>query len=152
MVAALRGATRFRLSATPGPVTRSRANGDVLAYGLNLDLSIRAIVLAIDGVVTQQILCPQLIGDRREGLRQRAHVVRAIDLPAGPVGDLPEITVSHQVQVIHQAANRIVPASSAGRTSSTRIRNGPLCWSRSGTGKGIVRRTVRRIGVPAAPE
>src|SRR5258708_29646796 len=108
-------------------------------------------MLAIDGVVTEQLLRPQLISDRRERLRQRAYIVGAIDLSACPVGDLSEITVSLPEQIIQHTANRIVLAPIVSRTSCPWIGDGPRRWS-SRAGKGIVGRIIRRSGISAATE
>src|SRR5712692_697714 len=78
-------------------IPRPRANRDVFARSLDLNLPIVAIALRIARVVTEQVLCPQLRGDCRKGLRQDADVVRAINLPTRSVGKLSQITVRHQI-------------------------------------------------------
>src|SRR2546430_11346947 len=66
-------------------ISRPGANRYVFARGLDLNLPIAAIALRITRVVTEQVLRSQLSRDCRKGLRQRADVVRAIDLATRPV-------------------------------------------------------------------
>src|SRR5439155_9465728 len=122
-----------------------RPNRDVFARSLDRNLSIAAIALRIARVVTEQVLRAQLGRDGRKGLRQRADVVRAIDLPARSVGEILQITVGHQIELIEHRAERIVSALVFGLPRRRVVWVGPA--RAAGVGKWIdwpIR--IRRLG------
>src|SRR5260221_5652585 len=89
-VAALKALTDQRtpkLIATASAIARPRANRDVLPRCLHLNFAIRSIVISITWVIAEQVLGPQFISDRREGLRQETDCFRALNLAARPVRD-----------------------------------------------------------------
>src|SRR5712692_1777752 len=113
------------LSTVPRAISRPRANRDVFARSLDLNLPIAAIALRIGRVITEQVLGPQLRCDCRKGLRQDSDVVRTINLPARSVGEFLQIAVRHQVELIQHRAKGVVSSLIIGRAR----RHGGWVWS-----------------------
>src|SRR6267154_316161 len=90
------------------PISRSRSHCQVFSRSLHLDLSVSTVLVFVRGIVTKQVLRPQLSGDGRERLWQRSNCVGPIELTTGSIGEIVQITVGQQIKIIQHAADRIV--------------------------------------------
>ena len=130
-----------------GPVTGSRAHGDVFARSLHLNFPIRAVLILVLRVITKQVLRPQFSGNCGKGLRQGSDSVRTVKRAARAIGKVFQIAVGQQIKIIEHATDAVVSRRRRwlhGRITVAVGVSRPRIIARVITRVGIRKRIVRR--------
>ena len=96
------------VSGAGGKITRSRANHNILSRGGHFDPPVTLVVLLVGGIIAQQVLRAQFVGDLGEGVRQVLESVGAQKTSARLCGECVEVLVSLGVLEVEHGGDRVV--------------------------------------------